>query len=504
MKIPGVAKIREADIYTIENEYVASIDLMERAAKAVFLRMTAHISQSQKIWIFCGSGNNGGDGLALGRMLINIGFNVCIFTILPSNSTSADFNINLLRVKKIAENQIFELKTAADFPKIQKKDVVVDAIFGSGLNKRINGFVADVIDQINASEAVVISIDIPSGLFTDQPIDIQKDKCINADYTFTFEFPKLAFLFPEYEFIVGLWEVLPIGLHQGFLDSMYVKNYLLTGIDVNYFLKKRLKFSHKGTFGHALLIAGSQGKTGAAILAAKACLRSGVGLLHVHLPKDSAFQLISTLPEAMISADQNEICFSQLPDILNYTSAAVGPGIGKSEQTCKALKLLIQEAKFPVVFDADALNILSENKTWLSFLPAGSILTPHPKEFERLVGKWSNSFERLQLQRDFSVRHKLIIAVKGAHTCISDPNGNCWFNSTGNPGMATAGSGDVLTGIILGLLAQHYTPLEAAKLGVYLHGLAGDLAVEEMGMESLIASDIVQNISKAFKRLNES
>ena len=264
-------------------------------------------------------------------------------------------------------------------------------------------------------------------------------------------------------------------------------------------IKKRRKFSHKGTFGHALLIAGSYGKMGAALLAAEACLRSGVGLLHVHIPK-VGYQIMQTaLPEAMISLDRYDNYFSEVPDLGLYNAVGIGPGLGTEHQSQMALKLLIQEFTAPMVFDADALNILSENPTWLAFLPAGSILTPHPQEFERLVGKWDNDFEKLEKQRDFAKRHNLYVVLKGAHTSISTPDGNCYFNSTGNPGMATAGSGDVLTGIITGLLAQGYTPGQAAVLGVYLHGLAGDIAAKKFGQEAMIAGDMVKLLGKAWR-----
>jgi NAD(P)H-hydrate epimerase len=504
MKILNVNQIREADNYTIKNEPIDSIHLMERAAASSFDRIKVSLSLSRQIRIFCGSGNNGGDGLALSRMLIQAGYQVQTYLIKSSENYSDDCQMNLNRLKEITDNQVYEMFSASDFPDIKSEDLVVDAIFGSGLSRSVEGIAAQLIKHINESGAVIISIDIPSGLMVDQAIDFHTAAVIHADYTFTFQFPKLAFLFPENEIIVGQWEVLPIGLHPGYLKSVTVKDNFMSSDEVRLILKKRAKYSHKGSFGHALLIAGSEGKLGAAMLAAKSCLRAGAGLLHVHLSGSAAMPLQTAIPEAMLSLDQSKTCFSHIPDLAGFNAIGVGPGIGTSDETSKALKLLIQEVKFPVVFDADALNILSENKTWLAFLPEGSILTPHPKEFERLVGKWSNSFEKLQLQKELSAKYNLIVVVKGAHTSITDPFGNCWFNSTGNPGMATGGSGDVLTGIILGLLAQHYQPIEAAKLGVYLHGLAGDIAAENWGFESLIASDITENLGKAYKKLADS
>jgi NAD(P)H-hydrate epimerase len=504
MKIPNGRQIREADNFTIQNEPIAPVDLMERAAEALCNRMKVNLSITQEIRIFCGTGNNGGDGLALSRLLLNIGFNVITYLVKLSDNCSIDYSVNLKRLNETTGNKVFEIKSISDISLIQSNDLVLDAIFGSGLNRKAEGMVAQLIQVINKIGAVVIAIDIPSGLMIDQAIDLQHDAIIHADYTFTFQFPKLPFLFPEYETIVGQWEVLPIGLHPGFIESLPVKDNFMTSVDVMDLLKKRSKFSHKGSFGHALLIAGSEGKSGAAILAARACLRSGAGLLHVHLPGSAALPMQSSLPEAMLSFDPSSSHLSKIPDLSGYNAIGIGPGIGTHDETIKAMKFLIQEVKFPMVLDADALNILSENKTWLAFLPAGSILTPHPKEFERLVGKWSDSFERLRLQKELSARFNIIVVVKGAHTTITDPLGNSWFNSTGNPGMATAGSGDVLTGIILGLLAQGYLPVEAAKLGVYLHGLAGDIAADERGFDSLIAGDIIENIGKAFKKLDQT
>lgn len=504
MKILNLEQIREADRYTIINEPIDSIDLMERASEALFNRIKINLSFSKQIKIFCGTGNNGGDGLALSRVLLGAGYNVQIFIVKLSETYSADCLVNFNRLKQTNGNQVVEIISESDFPAILKNELVVDAIFGTGLSRKVDGMAAQLIKNINKSEAVVISIDIPSGLMVDQTIDFQKDVVIHADYTFTFQFPKIAFLFPENEAIVGQWEVLPIGLHPEFVSNLYVRDNFMTSVDVSQMIKKRAKFSHKGSFGHALLIAGSEGKSGAAILAARSCLRSGVGLLHVHLPGSASISIQTAVPEAMLSLDQSSTHFTRIPDLSNFDAIGIGPGIGKEDDTVRALKLLIQEVKYPMIFDADALNILSENKTWLAFLPAGSILTPHPKEFERLVGKWSDSFERLHLQKELSAKYNLIIVVKGAYTTITDPMGECWFNSTGNPGMATGGSGDVLTGIILGLLAQGYHPIEAAKLGVFIHGLAGDIAADEWGYESLIAGDITENIGKAFKKLHDS
>ena len=514
MKILPVEKIREADAFTIENEPVDSVDLMERAASKVYEWFMKRCKTKEvSVKIFCGIGNNGGDGLALARMLYFSGIIPQVFIVRYSDKMSRDCEINFDRLKEsrdvtpVASESLvpmYDIFSEDDFPQIYDNDIVIDAIFGSGLNRPIEGFTAELIKYINKSNAIKIAIDIPSGLFAcggQQSTDNRQQSAVNGqqpiakvDYTLTFQFPKLAFMFPEYDAFVGKWEVLDIKLHKDFIDNVESLNFYTTEDVVKPIIRKRTKFSHKGTYGHALLVAGSSGKTGAALLAAEACLRTGVGLLTAHLPKDALLPMQVYLPEAMTSIDKSSTHCTEIDDILPYTAIGVGPGIGKNEETVTLLKKIIQEATQPLVLDADALNIIADNPTWLSFLPDNTILTPHPKEFDRMFGMTNNSFERLELQRKMSVVHNIIIVQKGAHTAITFPNGTCFFNSTGNPGMATAGSGDVLTGMILSLLAQRYTPQEAALLGVYLHGKAGDVAAEKLGMESMIARDIIGNL----------
>lgn len=501
MKIFPVEKIREADAFTIKNEPIPSIDLMERAATQLFTWIQNHVKAENRIYVFTGLGNNGGDGLALGRMLANSGYVVTIYIIRYSDKTSEDFQINYERLIGISGVTILDIKEASEIPDIKVNDVVVDAIFGSGLARPVKGFIGEVIKFINNSEAITISVDIPSGLYADTCSLTEKGEIIKADYTLSFQFPKLAFLLPENELYVGNWEVLDIGLSQEYIDSTPTKNHFIISEDIVPVLKGRTKFSHKGTYGHALLIAGSYGKMGAAILASRACLRSGVGLLHTHVPKAGIQTLQTASPETMVSIDRYDNYFSKVPDIGIYNAIGIGPGLGMEHQSQMAMKLLIQNSPGPLVIDADALNILSENPTWFAFLPQGSILTPHPKEFQRIAGSWQNDFERLEKQRNLAQKHGIYIVLKGAHTSICFPDGQCYFNSTGNPGMATAGSGDVLTGIITGLLAQGYSSGTAATLGVYLHGLAGDIAAKEVGYEALIASDIIDNLGNAFTEL---
>jgi len=501
MKILPIEKIREADAYTIENEPIADIDLMERAARELFTWIIAKTEPEKRIKIFCGMGNNGGDGFVLGRMLGIEGFDVQVFVVRHGDKMSPSCQANYERIQTITGVTLSEITKKDPMPEISDNDVVVDAIFGSGLSKPVTDFVARVIDHINESKAVVISVDAPSGLFCSRTNTDNKGSIIKADYTLTFQFPKLGFLFPENDQYVGEWEVLPIGLYPDFINTVSVKNHFLLSHDIKPILKSRGKFSHKGTFGHGLLIAGSYGKMGAAVLAAYAGLKAGAGLITAHIPKKGNSIMQTAVPEAMVSIDGDKKVFSDLPYLANYNAIAVGPGISCDEKSASALKLLIQDAGMPLIIDADAINILAENKTWISFIPKKSIFTPHPKEFERLVGKTANDFERNEKQHEFSKKYQAYVILKGAHTAITSPDGTCYFNSTGNPGMATGGSGDVLTGILLGLKTQGYTSLETCLLGVYLHGLAGDLAAEKWGFEALTAGNITDYLGKAFQKI---
>lgn len=501
MKILPIEKIREADAYTLKHEPIADIDLMERAATELFEWIEAKTDPDKKINIICGLGNNSGDGFAVARMLKNAEFEVEVFIVLYADKMSPSCKTNYERVKKMNTIKITELREKDRVPEFTENEVVIDAIFGSGLTRPVTGFIGNIVDQINESKAIVISIDAPSGFFCDTTNTTNDGSIIKADYTLTIQFPKYGFLFPENDEYVGHWEVLPIGLHPEFIDQVEVKNHFITIKDCKEIIKPRKKFAHKGIYGHGLLIAGGYGKMGAAVLAAKAGLKAGAGLITTHIPAKGNDIIQTAVPAGMVSIDTNEKVFSEVPDLSKYNAIAIGPGIGTKEPTRKALKLLIQNNNLPVIFDADALNILSENKTWIPFIPENSIFTPHPKEFERLIGPSSDDFERNQLQREFSVKYHVYVILKGAHTVISCPDGACYFNSTGNPGMATGGSGDVLTGILLGLKAQGYTSLETCILGVYLHGLAGDIAAEKWGLEALTAGNITHNLGKAFKKL---
>jgi|SRR6056297_1214669 len=501
MKILKSDQIREVDAYTIKNEPTASVDLMERAAMTITRKVADYYAQETNVKLFIGPGNNGGDGLAVARQLLEFGFLPEVYLLKITNKLSPDAEINLERLKKINRIKIYEISNEKDLPQLQKNDLLVDGLFGSGLSRKLEGLPSQLVKYLNCSGADIIAIDIPSGLFGEDNRANDRDSIIKATYTFTFQMPKLSFLFPENESFVGQWEVMDIGLMQEAIDEIDSGYFMLAQEDIASKIMQRKKFSHKGTYGHALLVSGSYGKMGAAVLSAKACLRTGCGLVTAHVPK-VGYEIIQTaLPEAMISIDWSDIIFTHVQDLENYSCVGIGPGIGTKQNTQKALLNLFERVKKPMIIDADALNILGEHKEWIKNIPENSILTPHPKEFERLVGENGDDYSGIQQQINFAVKNKLILVLKGAFTSIALPDGTCYFNSTGNPGMATAGSGDVLTGVILSLVGQGYHPAEAAKIGVYLHGLAGDLASNEIGQEAMIASDIIENIGNAYLTL---
>ena len=497
MKIFSSKQIREADAYTIRHEPVASIDLMERASPAFVKSFAARYNADNPVWIFCGTGNNGGDGLAIGRILNEKAYQVKIFVVTVNDRSSKDFAIN---EKRLPDEVLKSTVTSSDeIPDIPDNVVLIDAIFGSGLDRPVTGLFAEVIEKINRSGAAVVSVDIASGLFADQPGS--GGAIIKPQLTISFQLPKMAFLLPENHLWVGEWEVVDIGLSKEFIDQTECPDSFLQLTDIRPLLKSRDRFAHKGHFGRDLLFAGSAGKMGAAILSSRACLRSGAGLLTVHVPECGYEIMQITVPEAMVSIDESDRFISWLPEHLNYDVIGIGPGIDTREETARLLEELLNQYRRPIVIDADGLNLISQHKYFLEKIPPQSILTPHPKEFERMAGSWENDYQRLDLQKEFSANNNLLIVFKGAHTTISTPDGRIFFNSTGNPGMATAGSGDVLTGIITSLLGQSYTPEVAAIVGVYMHGLAGDLAAKDKGEESLIASDIIESLSAAFRQV---
>ena len=495
MRILNTKQIKELDAYTIQHEPIASIDLMERASRAFVDWLTMRIDPSKKIGVVCGTGNNGGDGLAIARMLHGWDYAVRLWIIRGGVAETDDFRENYRKLPEgLSRKEITEEQDALS---IGDCDVLIDAIFGSGLSRPTEGIYAQVIHALNQSKALRVAVDIPSGLMADS---VSSGAIVRADYTVSFQLPKLAFLLPESYQYTGEWEIVNIGLSKEFIRACRTPYYYLRLKDIQKILRVRGKYDHKGTYGHALLIAGSYGKMGAAVLASRAALRSGLGLLTTHVPRCGYEILQTAVPEAMAVVDNDEHIFSDAGDLSRYSTLGIGPGIGQDKGTVAALEKTLEAFQKPVMLDADALNILGANRHLMKLVPPGSILTPHPKEFERLTGRWKNDFERLEMQRQLAASLKSVIVLKGAHTSIATEEGLVYFNSTGNPGMATGGTGDVLSGILTGLLAQNYSAREAALIGVLLHGLAGDLGAESLGMASLTASDIVDRLPDAFMK----
>ncbi len=503
MKLFTTKQIAAIDKYTIENEPIADIDLMERASLQMTNWIVQQFSTEERLLFFAGPGNNGGDALAMARQLAQLDYQCEVYLLDFGKALKGSLAINYKRLEEQGKVKLTKLRSENDFPQVDETDVLIDGLFGSGLSRSLEGLPAQLVQHINQLLNVVVAVDIPSGLMGENNAENNLENIVRADYTLTLQFPKISFLFPENEQFVGQWEVFLIGLHPGGISETPSPYFFIDAEDVAARLPMRTKFDHKGTFGHALLIAGSYGKMGAAVLASKACLRAGAGLLTTHVPH-VGFPVIQTaVPEAMTSIDQHDSMFTSFPDLAPYAAIGIGPGLGVKRNSCRALCDLLDKANVPMVIDADALNILAENKNWLDKFPEGSVLTPHPGEFRRLVGKTTDSYDAIQQQIAFAKKYNCVVVLKGAHTSVAAPDGTLCWNSTGNSGMGTAGSGDALTGIILGLLAQGMAAVDAALVGVYLHGLAGDLAAKKRSEFSLMAGDIIETLGESFLKVQK-
>ena len=496
-----VNQIRECERFTMQKRNIASLDLMENAGGACANRIVSQLKSDEfdHIYIFVGTGNNGGDGVVIAIHLLEYFHRKNPISLVVCAKENAHYSEEMRHQLKRWETVVSQHNNAetiffsADNQPLPKpKDLVIDTLFGIGLNKPVTGFYAEVIRHINNSDAYTIAIDIPSGLFADKPTPKDSEVVI-ADQTLSIQFMKAAFLLPENYPCYGDVQVVDIGMEAP--ESLATARNLFTASEMCALLRPQPAYAHKGTFGHGLLVAGCERMPGAAVLAATAAMRGGIGKLTVHSVKSVCNTLTVTLPEAIHDLDDNEqyvshIDWNHLPE--NINAVVFGPGLGTAKQTVSAMKDILDTVKCPLVIDADGLNMLAENKTWLAFLPPYSILTPHFTEFERLAGKSSDDFDRLERAKAFSQRYSVILVLKGHHTVVSLPDGRQFFNTTGNSGMATAGSGDVLTGLLLSLLAQGYAPELAALLGVCLHGAAGDAYSEHHDPRTLIASDLPQ------------
>ena len=499
MKIFTSAQIKACDAYTIHASRIQSIDLMERAATKCVNWLKDHFAKDTLFVVLCGTGNNGGDGLVIARILHTRGFGVKAFLLNFSEQLSGDCMSNLRMLQSMGQELITVVQPETFITDIPPHIVIIDAILGTGLNRPIQGWVADFIKHIDQLPNRKVAIDIPSGL----PADIIPDNeaaVLKVQDTLSFQFYKRSFLHPEVGVFAGNIHLLDIGLDKTFIDATHTQYNCLDKEQINTIYKPRLPFSHKGTYGSVLMVGGSYGKMGAITLSAKAALRAGAGLVSALVPAYGYHILQTAVPEVMCSTS-GEKTLDAITGWEKMKATGIGPGMGTDAATVKAFTAFIDTCRQPIVVDADALNIIAMHPELMAKLPKDSVLTPHPKEFTRLFGENTNSMIQLDNARIQAMRYNINIVLKGHHTAIITTEGECWYNMTGNAGMATGGAGDVLTGIITGLLAQGYAPHHAAMLGVYLHGLAGDIAAKELSQEALIADDIIDNLGKAFLSL---
>ncbi|WP_340076439.1 NAD(P)H-hydrate dehydratase [Leptobacterium sp. I13] len=499
MNILTVEQLYEADKFTIQKQKITSDELMERAATCCF--NSFHLSHKElkpKIHIFCGTGNNGGDGLVLCRLLKAQGYDVAAYEVNFSQQRSKDFQINRDRLKSLNYEPTI-ISNEKDFPKIEANDLIVDALFGIGLNRKPDTWVAALIEYLNQTQAFIYSIDIPSGMYM-YAVPENQEAVIKADHVWTFQLPKLVFFLPQTGQYIKNWEVLDIGLDMDFIKNTKSNIHLVIEDTAHSLYRPREKFTHKGTYGHSFIVGGSYGKIGAVVLSSKSCLKVGAGLVTTYVPECGYDIMQTAVPEVMVLTDERKDVLSEIIYDFTPTVVGIGMGIGTSNETKEAFLKFLEGNKAPLVIDADGLNILSKQKKGLQLLPPKSILTPHPKELERLIGTWENDFDKLEKAKAFAQKHAVILVLKGAHT-ITINEDHLYINTTGNPGMATAGSGDVLAGMITGLVSQGHDPLKAAIFGVYLHGKAGDCAAAQHGEEALTATALIDAIGEAYRTI---
>lgn len=502
MKIFSSEQLYQADQLTNEKQNLGPSDLMERAGAQIFNWLHQRMQGAQvPIHIFCGIGNNGGDGLVVGRLLIENGYNVKMYVVNCSDKRSKNFLLNYDRIKNVTKSWPHLMTSEADFPEINPEDIIIDAIFGIGLNRCLNGWVKKLIQYLNNEKAFKLAIDMPTGLYADTPLE-DSEAVLLANHTLTFQAPKLSFFLPETGKFVPFFEVLDIGLDPEYLYNTEPLAQLISKPEAQKFYKQRQKFDHKGVYGHTLIVAGSYGKIGASVLASKSAFKAGAGLVSCFVPECGYTIVQTALPEAMVLTDVHTKRITDIQFEITPSAIAVGMGIGTHPETASALTKLFSEVKAPLLIDADAINCISENEELLKLLPKHSILTPHLGELERLLGPIKNDFDRIEKTKAFSKKHDIIIIIKGANS-ITVFGDKLYINTTGNPGMATAGSGDVLSGVIAGLLSQGYDPLVSSVFGVYLHGSAGNIVSQQVSYEAVMAGDISNALGNAYLALFE-
>ena len=502
MNIFNPKQIQDIDNATCHAQGISSLELMERAASAVSCELISRFLPSQRFVVVAGPGNNGGDALAVARQLIEQGYRkieIFLFNVTEKLSHDCDE----MRKKLITMEGVDFTEVTKEFspPYLSSQDVVIDGLFGVGLSHPLSGGFQALASLINESEAFVVSIDIPSGLFSEWNSGTNHREMIHADLTLAFQFPKLSFMFEDNAGVLGEWKVLDIDLDNKKIKETPTDFKFVEGYMVRSHLPERLPFTAKRDYGSVLLMAGSKGMMGAAVMASKSVMKSGAGLVTVHTAS-SGYQIMQTaVPEALFEPDRNENFITDMHPHHTHQVVAVGPGIGSHNATIDALEQLLKNSGAPLVLDADALNCIAKRPALLSLLPPYTVITPHAGEFDRLFGEHQSAESRLRKAIEMARHYNIIIVLKSHYTACVRPGGKVFFNSTGNPGMATAGSGDVLTGIISSFISQGMRPEIAASVGVYVHGLAGDIAAEELGEYGVTASDVSDYVGRAIKKI---
>ncbi len=501
MKIFTTEDIRAIDRSTIETEGVTARDLIERVADGVVGEIVSRWRPNKRTTVFAGPGNNGADALAVARQLIEQGFapEIYLFNI-GGDKLSSDCRQCRDDLLKLDGVNFTEVTGSFTLPELNSSYLVVDGLFGSGLREPLTGGFMSLVRYINESGAKVLSIDVPSGMFGDWNRGAINRNIIHASLTIAIQFPRLAFMMKENSSLVGEWKVIDIGLSNDAMRRTPTNFQIVDAAGMRMLLKPRSPFCSKADFGNLLIVAGKYGMMGAAIMAARGSLRSGVGKVTVHAPGWGYEVIQGQVPEAMFDPDRNDTVVSEIKQAHAYSAVAIGPGLGTSEATINALDSFLKSSGGPLVLDADALNCMSMRRTMLNMLPARSILTPHAGEFDRLFGTHSTDEERLLTAVKVAEDYDILILLKGHHTALVRPDGKIYFNSTGSPALATPGSGDVLTGVIAAFLAQGYKPEIAPLAGAYIHGLAGDIAADEHGEYGVTAGDIAANIGRAIRQ----
>ena len=507
MKVLSAAQMRLLERLSIESDNVTSLDLMERAARAITDAICRRWESSHRFVVFAGPGNNGGDALAVSRMMVTAGYNVEVFLFNVKNALSPDCETNRKRLMAMAEDKktggrlvFHEIQRGFDFPELRQTDIILDGLFGTGLSRPLDGGFASLVKAVNAAGNAVVAIDIPSGLMSEENSYNDTARIIRATLTLAIHRPKPSHLMPENEPFVGELAVLPIGLSEE-KEAQITSTFNISEREqMAALVHSRPRYAHKGMMGHALLMAGSKGMAGAAIMAAKACLRGGVGKVTVCTSAVNVLPLQVSVPEAIVQISGGIIDEQSLA---TYQAIGMGPGMGTEDMGSVMLRVM-RSVQSPLVLDADALTLIGQHREWLERVPAGTVLTPHVGELERIIGHHKDGWVRLQHACELARTYGLNVLVKGHYSAVIKANGEVWFNPTGNPGMATAGSGDVLTGLVTALLAQGYETSDALRLAVWVHGRAGDIAVERVGCEeALIATDIIDAIGDAIGELKD-